>query len=472
MVTEITYAMATAKGAKSFVIWSTGALVAVVALAGCQGDELAAIPPLGNVDGYVCHPVLDELAPGVTVEGPTLRDEVVSTVTDLSGYFYLEDVLAGPQPRVLTVTGPDFTSTIEVPYVVANALTRAPDPSCLDAGMGVVTGRICATEQGLIGSGEGYWLANAYVYINAGDTTYEAHTDADGYFTMSVRVGTHTLMVDKGSFHAETQIVVLQGETTTLAYVCFEPTTQIAVVTGMFDSVETILVDLGFTIRDCIPAGFSKCPANLDPDGSITLVEGESTAYLTDLLDDWLLLNEYEIVFFNCGLTDQHIFNPPPSISTNLQGFVNGGGSIYVSDRAYEILRVIFPGTFDFVGDESSWGSDRDSGWVGVLDNFLSADITDSTLADVVGTSTVNLVYDKGGWVPLNPSQPGSVVSWMTGDVAIEGSPDVSDQTLNDAPLLASVPYGAGRIVFTTFHNSENVSAEMTAILRYIVFEL
>ena len=83
-----------------------------------------------------------------------------------------------------------------------------------------------------------------------------------------------------------------------------------------------------------------------------------------NLLTDYtnLLLETFDIVFFNCGLADQFIFSAPDSAKNNLRSFVQEGGSVYASDRAYELLRVAFPGTLDFVGDESSWGSALENG--------------------------------------------------------------------------------------------------------------
>jgi len=113
-------------------------------------------------------------------------------------------------------------------------------------------------------------------------------------------------------------------------------------------------------------------------------------------------------------------------MKNNLKNFVNGGGSIYASDRAYEILRVIFGGTLNFVGNEGDWHGTLANGWVGVQDWSVPADISDGTLAAVVGTSSVDLIYDKDQWVPLDVTQPSNVVSWSFND-APTGNPGGTD---------------------------------------------
>ena len=41
-----------------------------------------------------------------------------------------------------------------------------------------------------------------------------------------------------------------------------------------------------------------------------------------------------------------------------------------------------------------------------------------------------------------------------------------------NAPLMLSHKPGLGRVLFTTFHNEQQVSNDMIHILEYLVFEL
>jgi hypothetical protein len=458
-------------------------LVAALLLARCQcNDPLQALPEVGDVDGYVCHPVLDALAAGAFVTGAGPYGDVTAT-TDKAGYFLLEGLLAGPQ--TLDVAGSDFTSQIEV-TVVADEKTRAPDPPCLLIGTGIVTGRICASEDG-IGTGEGYWLTGARVYITVGGTVYETTTDQNGSFTLnSVPAGSQTLHVEKGSFVAEAAIVVVEGQVTRVDQLCVAPSTSIAVVTGVFDAIQTVLAGMGLLVKDCLPAGMADCPSELHATGSVTLVKGmadyvgdpEVAYYITDFLDNEPLLGQYDIVFFNCGLADEYFYSAPDTAKRNLASFVNNGGSIYVSDRAYEVIRISFPGIVGFAGpgDPSAWGSDRQRAWVGVKMQSLDAAITDLSLAQAVGAPSISIVYNKAGWVPLDTAskQPAGVFTWLkAAQVPVDSDRDgAADRTLMDDPLLVTVPYGQGRVTYTTFHNHEQATAQMRAVLQYLVFEL
>src|SRR5690606_18930208 len=151
---------------------------------------------------------------------------------------------------------------------------------------------------------EGYWLAGARVAIEVGADVYETFTNSAGYFALSdVPAGQRTLKVSKGSFSAEQTVTVVPGETTQLQHVSTAPTTQMLVVTGVFDAVEDILQGLGFELRQCERADLhSSCPAQINTAGQITLFDGAtSTDYITEIFDT-AGLGQYDILFLNCGL--------------------------------------------------------------------------------------------------------------------------------------------------------------------------
>ncbi|MCK5689279.1 carboxypeptidase regulatory-like domain-containing protein, partial [Myxococcota bacterium] len=73
---------------------------------------------------------------------------------------------------------------------------------------GTIKGAICAVEDG-IGSGEGYWLVGARVYVVYDSQVYQTLTEQSGIFTLEgVPVGDHELQVEKGSFTASTPVTV------------------------------------------------------------------------------------------------------------------------------------------------------------------------------------------------------------------------------------------------------------------------
>lgn len=445
----------------SFWVWG------LLLMGGCAQDGLSQIPDTGSVEGYLCDPALDELAAEATVWGQGIHGRV-ETSTDSTGFFTLEELLSGSQD--LTVERGGRTWTVSVTVGVANRV-RLPDPPCLAPEPGTVTGRICAVES-QIGSGEGYWLAGARVYVKDGATVVETTTDANGHFTLTgVPAGQRTLRVTKGSFSAEQNITVSPGHTTEVQHVCTSATTQMLVITGIFDSVEDILNGLGFTLRQCESTSLSPgCPPQPNSTGQITLYDGTATAYI-EVLETGAVFN-YDILFFNCGFNDPFVASWKPAAIDNLKAFVAEGGSLYVSDYAYELLRVLFNDgavQLDFVGSEATPGAAK----VGEVATTppVSGVLLDPHLAAQVG-ATVDLIYKDQDWVALEASQPPEVKVWVSGDVTIDRASNGNLEVLKDAPLLVSYPYGQGKIVFTTFHQHDQSSQAMEAILRYIVFEL
>jgi hypothetical protein len=124
------------------------------------------------------------------------------------------------------------------------------------------------------------------------------------------------------------------------------------------------------------------------------------------------------------------------------------------------------PNTINFFGDDTVAGAAR----VGLAAS-VPAVLADAQLAAAMQRTSVQLVYNKGGWVLLDDHQPAGLQSWVTGDVVAEPSAGLH-LSIPSAPLLVSTSYGAGRIVYTTFHVHQQATEDMRAVLTYMIFEL
>ncbi len=305
---------------------------------------------------------------------------------------------------------------------------------------GIVQGRICDP------SGEGWvvgadvWIALDYNGDGVEDDRTTAVTDADGNFTLSgVPLGTHTILVEKGSFTATFEVTVSTAGTVTLAEEeCLDPTeVSIAVVTGQYDHIQSILDEMGL---------------------EYDTYNGLGSQYLT-LLTDPDLMAEYDIIFFNCGMSDSWQ-TQKGAIASNVNSYVLEGGSIYSSDWAYYLFEASFPDAVDYYGDDTIPGS----AYVGEMTE-LNAEVLDANIQSIVGGSTANLNYDLGSWVV--PTSAKSTV-----DVLVRGDAPVywgSDQA--NAPLAVRFEKG-GTALYTTFHNESQITVDMLAILQEIILSL
>ncbi len=318
---------------------------------------------------------------------------------------------------------------------------------------GEIRGRVCSAD------GRN-WLADAVVYTNLIDSegrlydTVIAYTDLDGNFTLSELPGKneYTVYVQYGDEILEQYEIYLDdGETYELEEPdCFDPLeVDVAVVTGDYDDFQLVLSNMGFANYEVI-------------DG---LTEGEITSFLLDSES----LGQYDIIFLNGGCLEEGVLYGDNSsqvdqIATNIRDYVNNGGQIYASDWAYDYVETIWPEAIDFVGNDDEI-DDAQLGEYGLV----TAAVSDSSMADWLGSNYVDIEYDLPVWPPI--SQTENYVSvHLSGNV--EYREGTSSYTLSSVPLLVSFGSGEGRVVYSTFRVAKNASTDMMLVLQYMMYNL
>jgi len=317
-----------------------------------------------------------------------------------------------------------------------------PDPDTEEpVGSGSVSGRICDPS----GSD---WVVNARVWVEVdgdGDgvmeTVIETTTDADGRFVLEgLPSGTWEVHVEKGSFSTTFFVEVTDGRLELADEACLNPDLDIAVLRGSYDAIEELLDSLGL---------------------SYDLIEQGGTTQL-DFLRDADRLASYDIVFLNCGMDEDWLYTATGTVTANLVNFVEDGHSLYASDWTFLAVEAAFPAAIDFYGDDAllfdAYGGD---------DGTLQANVVDPTMQAVLGSAVADLHYDLAGWVMTVGAQSST-------EVLVRGSP-VSlwePHPLEDVPLAVRFEAGAGRVVFTTFHNEPQITSDMELMLREIILSL
>jgi len=304
-----------------------------------------------------------------------------------------------------------------------------------------VRGRVCDP------SGDGWTVgATAWVELDLnGDGTpdqrVEDETDSEGYFLLSgLPLGPHRVRVEKGSFSTTIEVVLNEpGLTELTEEECLEAEDpRVAVVTGEYDHIGSILSQMG---------------VDFDP-----YVGTYGTAYV-EFLKDPEAMSEYDIIFFNCGINETWL----PSrdeIGVNIRAFVEGGGSVYASDWAYGFFEAAFPTAVDFYGDDEVWG-EAAVGDVGRIE----ADVLDANMMAILGSNKADLTYDLGAW-----AVPVSVLSTVQVMVAGDARLYIGGVQQN-APLAVKLERG-GTAIYTSFHNEQQITLDMAALLEEIVLNL
>jgi hypothetical protein len=315
---------------------------------------------------------------------------------------------------------------------------------------GQIAGRICDPS----GSG---WVVGAEVYISIDedgdgveDYRISTTTDADGNFLLEdIPPGTYTVHVEKGSFTTSFVVEVIEGVLVTLPEPeCLDPSSiNVAVITGEYDEISAFL--------DALAVPYDT-------------YEGAATTAYFDLILDPVTLSTYDIVFINCG--DQYLdwwVDHNAEVQANLYDYVYAGGSIYASDWAYPFVELSWPGQVDWYESSSAYADDAVAGAALAGDRGdLTAAILDANMQAIVGSSSADLHYDLNAWA-LPESAGAGTTTLVQGDAPIEGGGVISG-----APLALEFTSGAGRVIYTTFHNEGQATLHMELLLMEIILSL
>jgi len=325
-----------------------------------------------------------------------------------------------------------------------------------EPGYGSVSGRVCDPD-GVD------WLEGALVYSNLVDATGRFYdlksttTDVEGNWLLEdlPQGYGHIVQVQKGSDVIEThEIDIFRNERTEIPEPdCFDTTVQdVMVIQGDFDDFGIVLEALGIT--------------------KYAELEGIYSDELISFLLDLEGMKEFDLIVFNGGFVEQGVvYNTedgsdatPGQIITNLQAYVNDGGSIYASDWGYDLIEQTWPDAIDFLGTDHV----PDDAQKGVAQT-VSASIANQVMAEWMGVDNMQVSYDLPVWPPIESVSSLSSIHLLS-EVAYRE--EGLDLTLASSPLLVSFNGGGGKVVYSTFRFSANLSNEMLSLMQYVMFEL
>jgi len=323
-------------------------------------------------------------------------------------------------------------------------LENNPSP----AGDLAIRGRVCDDVRKV-------WLENALVYTHLyddNDVVYASasdYSDADGRFELANLIAgkDYEVYTQVGHDIVNKQIVRLEGEDLELPEPICAGAVElaVAVVTGAYDDLTPMLDAIGFT--------------------GVEVIDGRVSSEITDFLSNPAAMAEYDMIFFDGGHKEDGVFygsGPVQAVRDNLAQYVAGGGVVFASDWAYDVVEQTWPAKVDFYGDDLV----PDAAQVGETGQ-ITADVTDPDLSASIGLATLDVTYDLAVW-PLVEAVDPSVNVQLRGDAPWRVGLDTG--VLTDAPLLVSFDEGEGLVVFTTYRNTANFTNEsMLGVLITIV---
>lgn len=333
-------------------------------------------------------------------------------------------------------------------------------------------------------------------------------TDAAGRYSVQVMTtGTGPLALNfkKGVFKAAidlrsailgntNQIIRLPG--TLLETDRLSGGARIAVVTGAYDQIETLLAKLGFAQLEMdnvtLVDGSVRFDLYSGRESEFTGIPPMSQLFLDPDLDGKAEIFNYDILFINCGTYtyDQIILSSPENIAI-LRSYVEQGGKLYVTDQSYNFIEQVFPEKIQFFSD--SVATPLEAGNLEAADVGLEMVSARATLHDsqllawlkgvscfenspcVNSDDTVDIYHFLPEWAVMDAiSDTQSVKNWVDAPVDYFGVGGVETRGVVK-PLTVSFAYGKGKVLYTSYHTSEEPHPGVEPqerILQYLMFEM
>ncbi len=329
-------------------------------------------------------------------------------------------------------------------------------------------------------------ISNARVraYIN-NELKSQTRTDAQGNYSLSVAKGDYTLVLNKGKFKTERNVSVEND--LSLETLSVETLPNIAVVTGLYDNIESVLYSIGLVnpvtgepLFDIVDgnSGFDRVGLNnnskhhqehsaLLRNTPNPLLEPNVDFSFEDLLNDSNLLDTYDIVFLNCGLDETYISN-----SGALEAYVSNGGILYTTDWAAGYLNAITNSGADYLTPYSPAKSGTSTSTVATI---LEGDLSEWLLLNynISIDDTVEIDDFLYSWQVIDSYDSSTTISWLNGPVTY--SDDTNTEISENKDLAFTFLHGEGGVFYSSFHTENNDVEDVTnveRIMQFLVFEM
>jgi|GEM_PF-4954144 len=320
---------------------------------------------------------------------------------------------------------------------------------------------VLSTVKGTVFSPNGNVRIRGAVVQLSTDNKYKAITDASGVFELQVPVGNKSLRVYTGSgelFATDVNVEVVEGRTQMLDTIRLAQTGSVAYFEGDYDNMQEIFeTGMGF---------------------SVTRLEPEDLFNVSKL-------KQHKMIFFNCGeIPGQYIYDSPADFVTvqkNVKEYISQGGKGLFTDFAY----MYIGGTCQDYWDEEGGRlanvrnnhvrksgqrvnvslealfkeallplSDMCGGFEG-MSTLDRVNVKNSELAAILGKNTVDIDFDLDDFVILEKR------SGFKGTVLLESS------KLGIISFVQKISKGS--VLYSSFHNHENITPENRAILEWYI---
>ncbi|WCO03283.1 carboxypeptidase-like regulatory domain-containing protein [Psychroserpens ponticola] len=313
----------------------------------------------------------------------------------------------------------------------------------------------------------------------------QTRTDAEGNYSLAVAKGDYTLVLNKGKFKTE-RTVNIENDLN-LETLSVETLPSVAVITGLYDNIESVLYNIGLfnpvtgePLFDIIDGynGLGRVGINqhsnshlehgaLERNSTNSLLQPNVNFHFGDLMNDQSLLDAYDIVFLNCGLSEAYIDN-----SSILESYVANGGLLYTTDWAVGYLDAITNSGADYL---SPYTPEKSGSSTTTVATILEADLSEWLLLNYnISIDDTVLIDDfLPSWQVIDTYDSSTTISWLNGPVTYwDGmNTDISE----NKDLAFTFLHGEGGVFYSSFHTENHDIEEVTnveRIMQFLVFEM
>jgi hypothetical protein len=341
-------------------------------------------------------------------------------------------------------------------------------------------------------------------------------SDHDGRFVIANAVpGTYWLIIQKGQFRLEQEIVVAQGALDLPAAATTMPSEhdpdggkwvpRIALASGIHDTMEAILGKMGLGEVDSSGRFVASSAAgNFDVYSNGGNIDAVAVGTLAQLMTDLDRMLDYHVIFIPCAGTANTSVLQNQETLRNIRDYVAAGGKLYVTDWSGEWSDNVFPAQVELGNGVDTPPEAYDpitDTWNTAL--FGSADGSPSYTSNDAEAVDMDL-YD---WLDgqMGPLAAGGTGTYHAGNFAVTGNwnritkletvevgTDEEGFPIYDQPKAFIIgsegganpkrpltvtfePAGCGRVLYSTYHTTSNTHTGLVPqerVLLYLIMEI
>lgn len=325
--------------------------------------------------------------------------------------------------------------------------------------------------------------AQVRAYQN-GQQQSQTITDAQGNFVIELNAGDYNLVINKGKFKTERTVAVDRSFNLDSLLIDSFPT--IAVVTGSFDNIESVLYSIGlfnpvtqqplFDIVDGSGALDRQAIGNentghhhggLERNSNNPLLQPNVDFSFEDMITDQAVLEDYDIVFLNCGLSES-LANQSDVFET----YVSNGGILYATDWAASYLDAITNSGSDYLTPYLPAKSGSSTSTVATI---LNGELSDWLLLNYgISIDDTVLIDDfLPSWQVIDSFDRATTISWLNGPVSYWDADN--NEISEDKDLAFTFLHGEGGVFYSSFHTENSEIEDVTSVervMQFLVFEM